>query len=54
MIHPQADDDLDWQRLKPEVFATVMDFFASGLPIMTEEQPSPDTGLTRLTGLLEM
>lgn len=23
--------------LKPEVFATVMDFFASGLPLVTEE-----------------
>lgn len=28
---------MEWQVLKPEVFATVMDFFASGLPLLTEE-----------------
>jgi hypothetical protein len=29
--------------LKPEVFATIMDFFASGLPVITEAEPSSDT-----------
>ena len=42
------DDDIDWQLIKPEIFATVMDFFASGLPVVTEEQPSSDTGVVVL------
>jgi len=29
--------------LKPEIFATIMDFFASGLPVITEAEPSSDT-----------
>lgn len=40
----QADDDLDWQVMKPDIYATIMDFFASNLPILTDEQPSADTG----------
>ncbi|XP_012252865.2 NFU1 iron-sulfur cluster scaffold homolog, mitochondrial-like [Athalia rosae] len=39
----KLDDEVDWKILKPEVFATIMDFFASGLPILTEAQPSSDT-----------
>lgn len=39
----KQDDDVDWKILKPEVFATVMDFFASGLPIVTDAKPSGDT-----------
>ncbi|XP_051166916.1 NFU1 iron-sulfur cluster scaffold homolog, mitochondrial-like [Leptopilina boulardi] len=35
----KIDEDTDWNLLKPEIFATIMDFFASGLPILTEEQP---------------
>ncbi|XP_043464255.1 NFU1 iron-sulfur cluster scaffold homolog, mitochondrial-like [Leptopilina heterotoma] len=35
----KVDEDTDWNLLKPEIFATIMDFFASGLPILTEEQP---------------
>ncbi len=38
------DDNVDWQVLKPEVFATVMDFFSSGLPVVTEEHTSIETG----------
>lgn len=40
----QADDDLDWQLMKPDIYATIMDFFSSNLPILTDEQPSSDTG----------
>ncbi|VDP87397.1 unnamed protein product [Echinostoma caproni] len=29
-------DDVDWKLIKPEVFATIMDFYASGLPIVKE------------------
>jgi len=39
----KIDEDVEWKLLKPEVFATIMDFFASGLPIMSEAQPSSDT-----------
>ena len=38
------DEDIDWQVIKPSVFATIMDFFASGLPVVTEEVASKDTG----------
>ena len=40
----QAEDDIEWQLLKPDIFATIMDFFGSGLPVITDEQPSQDTG----------
>ncbi|XP_015605545.1 NFU1 iron-sulfur cluster scaffold homolog, mitochondrial [Cephus cinctus] len=39
----KVDEDVDWKVLKPEIFATIMDFYATGLPILTEEQPSSDT-----------
>ena len=38
------DEDIDWQVIKASVFATIMDFFASGLPVVTEEVASQDTG----------
>ncbi|CAB3981756.1 NFU1 iron-sulfur cluster scaffold homolog, mitochondrial-like [Paramuricea clavata] len=37
------DDCVDWAPIKPNIFATVMDFFASNLPIFTDEQPRSDT-----------
>ncbi|XP_023019462.1 NFU1 iron-sulfur cluster scaffold homolog, mitochondrial [Leptinotarsa decemlineata] len=37
------DDDVDWKILKPEIFATIMDFFASGLPVLNEASPNQDT-----------
>lgn len=39
----KVDEEVDWKVIKPEVFATIMDFFASGLPVLTEAQPSSDT-----------
>ncbi|KAK3802474.1 hypothetical protein RRG08_033113 [Elysia crispata] len=39
----KADDDLEWAVMKPEIFAVIMDFFACGLPILTDEKPSGDT-----------
>ncbi|XP_075211079.1 NFU1 iron-sulfur cluster scaffold homolog, mitochondrial-like [Lycorma delicatula] len=39
----KVDDDVEWRLLKPEIFATIMDFFASGLPILTDAKPSSDT-----------
>nr|XP_054774199.1 NFU1 iron-sulfur cluster scaffold homolog, mitochondrial-like [Lytechinus pictus] len=37
------DDNVDWRVLKPEIYATVMDFFASGVPILTDETAPADT-----------
>lgn len=41
----QVDEDVDWAVVKPDIYGTIMDFFASGLPILTDEEPSVDTGL---------
>lgn len=38
---------MEWRVLKPEIYAVVMDFFASGLPVVNEDaQPSTDTLIT--------
>ncbi|TMS03792.1 NFU1 iron-sulfur cluster scaffold-like protein, mitochondrial [Larimichthys crocea] len=35
---------MEWKVIKPDVFAAIMDFFTSGLPIVNEDsQPSADT-----------
>ena len=39
----KIDDDVQWRLLKPDIFATIMDFFASGLPIVNEGVPNTDT-----------
>ncbi|CAD7091297.1 unnamed protein product [Hermetia illucens] len=36
-------EDAEWGVLKPELFAVIMDFFASGLPILTDAKPNSDT-----------
>ena len=37
-------DSAEWSTMKPEIYATIMDFFASGLPIVHEDAvPSADT-----------
>lgn len=42
-ITKHDDDNINWKVMKPEIFATIMDFFASGLPVLTEGAPSSDT-----------
>ncbi|GFG29633.1 hypothetical protein Cfor_10453 [Coptotermes formosanus] len=42
----KLDEDVEWRILKPEIFATIMDFFASGLPVVTEAEPPSDTQIT--------
>lgn len=37
-------EDAEWGLLKPEIFAIIMDFFASGLPVVNEKKPNADTG----------
>ena len=39
----QVDDETNWNTIKPEVFATIMDFFSSGLPVVNEKVKSDDT-----------
>lgn len=40
----KLDEDVEWKLLKPEIFATIMDFFASGLPVIDEtSQAAADT-----------
>lgn len=36
-------EDADWALLKPELFAVIMDFFTTGLPIITDVKPNTDT-----------
>lgn len=42
-ITVSKQEDAEWNILKPEIFAVIMDFFASGLPIVTDAQPKTDT-----------
>ena len=41
----KMDEEVDWQVVKPQVYATIMDFFSTGLPVVTDEQPASDTGV---------
>lgn len=42
----KADDDIEWMVLKPEIYAAIMDFFASGLPILVDVKPTSDTRMS--------
>lgn len=36
---------MEWKVIKPDVFAAIMDFFTSGVPVVNEgSKPSADTG----------
>uniref|UniRef100_A0A3Q3VMW6 NFU1 iron-sulfur cluster scaffold homolog, mitochondrial n=1 Tax=Mola mola TaxID=94237 RepID=A0A3Q3VMW6_MOLML len=40
----KSNADMEWKVIKPDVFATIMDFFTSGLPVVDEDsKPSVDT-----------
>ncbi|XP_026851776.2 NFU1 iron-sulfur cluster scaffold homolog, mitochondrial isoform X1 [Electrophorus electricus] len=40
----KTDSDTEWKMVKPDVFATIMDFFTSGLPVVNEDAtPQADT-----------
>ncbi|KAF7236716.1 hypothetical protein EYD10_16565 [Varanus komodoensis] len=39
----KESEELDWNLIKPDVYATIMDFYASGLPVITEEAPHSET-----------
>uniref|UniRef100_A0A803SZF7 Scaffold protein Nfu/NifU N-terminal domain-containing protein n=1 Tax=Anolis carolinensis TaxID=28377 RepID=A0A803SZF7_ANOCA len=40
----KESEDVDWNLIKPDIYATIMDFYASGLPVVTDEAPRPETG----------
>jgi len=37
------DEESTWVLLKPDIYATIMDFFASNVPILSDDQPADDT-----------
>ncbi|XP_058492038.1 NFU1 iron-sulfur cluster scaffold homolog, mitochondrial [Solea solea] len=40
----RSDASMEWRVIKPDVFAAIMDFFTSGLPVVNEDSsPSADT-----------
>ncbi|KAF7665643.1 hypothetical protein LDENG_00136090 [Lucifuga dentata] len=40
----RSDANMDWKVIKPDVFAAIMDFFTTGLPVVNEDStPSADT-----------
>lgn len=45
-ITVSKEEETEWKLLKPEIFATIMDFFSSGLPVLKEEVASQDTVVT--------
>ena len=45
----KVDEDVDWRVIKPEVFATLVDFFSSGLPVLRETETKSETGIKFLS-----
>nr|CAG4648087.1 EOG090X0A0R [Moina brachiata] len=39
----KIDEETEWKTIKPEVYATLMDFFTSGLPVVHEEAAAQNT-----------
>lgn len=42
-VSKQDDDAVEWRALKPEIYATIMDFFASGQPVLLQESGSDES-----------
>ena len=40
----QDNEECAWPVLKPDIFATIMDFFATNLPVMNEEFAEENQG----------
>lgn len=39
----KADDNVEWSIIKPEVFATIMDFFTSNVPVVNTDDLETDS-----------
>ncbi|TRY99439.1 hypothetical protein DNTS_022989 [Danionella cerebrum] len=37
----KTDGETQWKVIKPDIFATIMDFFTSGLPVVNEKEAPP-------------
>jgi Fe-S cluster biogenesis protein NfuA len=37
------DDTVEWKVMKPEIYATIMDFFSTGLPVINEDAQPTNT-----------
>merc|ERR1719447_2510724 len=37
IVITKHDDESEWKLMKPEIFATIMDFFTSGLPVINAD-----------------
>ena len=37
MVTKYDDESCEWKVMKPEIFATIMDFFTSGLPVVNAD-----------------
>ncbi|XP_043938961.1 NFU1 iron-sulfur cluster scaffold homolog, mitochondrial [Protopterus annectens] len=42
----KAGNDVQWKILKPDIYAAIMDFFTSGLPVITDEAARTDTAFS--------
>ncbi|CAH2274750.1 NFU1 iron-sulfur cluster scaffold homolog, mitochondrial isoform X1 [Pelobates cultripes] len=42
----KESEEIDWNLMKPDIYATLMDFFSSGLPVVTEDAPRSDSAVT--------
>lgn len=36
-------DDVQWQTVKPEIYAAIMDFFSTNLPVIDESATEPES-----------
>ncbi|KAM4675576.1 NFU1 iron-sulfur cluster scaffold homolog, mitochondrial [Discoglossus pictus] len=39
-------EEMDWNLMKPDIYATIMDFFSSGLPVVSEDAPRSETAVS--------
>ena len=39
-------DDIHWQALKPEIYAAIMDFFSTNLPVVDDHAEAPESSKT--------
>ena len=37
VVTKHDDEEYEWKLMKPEIFATIMDFFTSGLPVLNAD-----------------
>jgi len=47
----KMDEEVEWKLLKPDICATIMDFFASGLPVVNEVKESTEGATDSTDGL---